>query len=175
MPSPDTLDFLKRIRRDWAQVRPDLDASPMLLLVTLSRLHTALSRQIERTYLSEGVNPAGWDLLVTLYRSAPPTGLTPKQLTELTAITGPSMTNRIGRLLAKGLIEQQASPDDRRSFRVRLTPAGRALVERLLPAHIRNERRILAALTPEETQNLERLALKLLTHLEALDPEASTS
>ncbi len=139
----------------------------MLLMVTLSRLHSALSRQIERTHLPSGINAASWDLLVTLYRSAPPPGLTPKQLTELTAITGPSMTNRIDRLLAKGLVERQACPDDRRSFRVRLTAAGRTLVEALLTPHLANERHILSVLTPEETQELERLALKLLVHLES--------
>lgn len=167
MAPPQTSDLLERIRRDWAQVQPDLDPSPMLPLLLLARLQSALLRQIETTYRVAGINPAGWDLLLTLYRSAPPEGLTPTQLTDLTAISGPSITNRVDRLVQKGLAERQASTSDRRSVRVRLTPAGRALVEELLPRHIENEARILAALTPTETQQLEHLALKLLAGLEA--------
>ncbi|MEW6420236.1 MAG: MarR family transcriptional regulator [Deinococcota bacterium] len=167
MAPPLTSDLLKRIRQDWAQTQPDLNPSPMLALLLLGRLQSALIRQIGTTDQSAGINPAGWDLLLTLYRSAPPAGLTPTQLTDLTAISGPSITNRVDRLVQKGLAERQASESDRRSVRVRLTPAGRALGEELLPRHIENEARILAALTPAETQQLEHLALKLLTGLEA--------
>lgn len=171
----DTPAFLERIRQDWAQVRPELDPSPMLLMVTLGRLQSVLARQIERTYLPADINPASWDLLITLYRSAPPEGLTPTQLTELTAITGPSMTNRIDRLLDRGLVERQASPADRRSVRVLLTAPGRELVEGLLAPHLANGRHILSALTPQEMQELERLALKLLAHLESPLPAEVTA
>ncbi|GAA5534274.1 MarR family transcriptional regulator (plasmid) [Deinococcus metallilatus] len=170
MAPPQTSDLLERIRQDWAQTQPDLDPGPMLPLLLLGRLHTALVRQIETTYQPAGINPAGWDLLLTLYRSAPPEGLTPTQLTDLTAISGPSITNRVDRLVQKGLAERLASESDRRSVQVRLTPAGRALVEELLPHHVANEARILSALTPAETQTLERLALKLLAELEAPEP-----
>lgn len=166
MTPPETPSLLERIRQDWAQVQPDLDPSPMLPLLLLGRLQTALVRQIETTYQVAGINPASWDLLLTLYRSAPPEGLTPTELSDLTAITGPSITNRVDRLVGRGLAERQASQSDRRSVRVRLTPAGRALVEELLPQHIANELKILSALTPEETRELERLALKLLGGLE---------
>ncbi|ULH14180.1 hypothetical protein MF271_02565 (plasmid) [Deinococcus sp. KNUC1210] len=67
-----TLTLLSRIRDDWARVRPDLDAQPMLTLLLLDRLHSALSRHIELTYLDEGINASNWDLLLTLLRSAPP-------------------------------------------------------------------------------------------------------
>ncbi|EYB69142.1 MarR family transcriptional regulator [Deinococcus phoenicis] len=170
MTPPETPTLLERIRQDWSQVQPGLDPGPMLPFLLLDRLHTALVRQIETTYQAAGINPASWDLLLTLYRSAPAAGLTPTELSDLTAITGPSITNRVDRLVQKGLAERQASPSDRRSVRVRLTPPGRALVEELLPHHLANETKILAALTPTEAQTLERLALKLLSRLEAPQP-----
>lgn len=147
----------------------------MLPLLLLGRLQTALVRQIETTYQAAGINPAGWDLLLTLYRSAPPEGLTPTELSELTAITGPSITNRVDRLVGRGLAERRASSTDRRSVRVRLTDRGRALVEELLPQHVANEVQILSVLTPEETRELERLALKLLGGLETPPGAASAS
>lgn len=164
--APSTLDLLERIRHDWARTQADLDSGPMLTVLLLDRLHGALARQIERTYEGAGLNPAGWDLLLTLYRSAPPGGLTPTELSELAAITGPSMTNRVDRLAGRGLVERQASESDRRSVRIRLTPQGRALVERLLPQHLDNAARVLSALDPAQTQALRRLATTLIQGLE---------
>ncbi|SMB79032.1 MarR family winged helix-turn-helix transcriptional regulator [Deinococcus hopiensis] len=159
--------FLTRIRRDWEQVQPDIDPGPMLTVVLIDRLHTALGRQTERTYGAAGINAAGWDLLLTLYRSAPPQGLTPTQLSGLAAITGPSVSNRIDRLIQKGLIERQVAERDRRSVSIRLTTEGRALVERLLPEHLQRTSQIVAALDPEETRLFGQLAARLLAHLEA--------
>lgn len=162
-----TPDFLNRIRDDWEQVRPDLDPEPMLAVVLLSRLNAALGRQLGHTYLPSGINAAGWDLLLTLYRSAPPEGLTPTGLSELAAITGPSMTNRIQRLVGKALVERRGGEDDRRSVRVRLTREGRALVERLLPQHLAATAQVLSVLSPQETRMLRQLAARLLANLEA--------
>ncbi|MFC6751213.1 MarR family winged helix-turn-helix transcriptional regulator [Deinococcus aquaticus] len=115
---------------------------------------------------AEGLNAAGWDLLLTLYRSAPPEGLSPGQLSELSAVSGPSTTNRVARLQARGLVTRRTDDRDRRSARITLTPAGRAAVDRLLPGHLHRETRALAALTPAELDTLDRLAARLLGALE---------
>ena len=73
-PLPTTSDLLERIRADWAQVRPDLDPQPMLTVLLLDRLHSALARRVEQTYLESDINASNWDLLLTLLRSAPPEG-----------------------------------------------------------------------------------------------------
>ncbi|WP_216324373.1 MarR family winged helix-turn-helix transcriptional regulator [Deinococcus aestuarii] len=172
MTSSPTSDFLTRIRDDWERVRPGLDSGPMLTVVLLGRLHAALGRGTEPTYLPDGINAAGWDLLLTLYRSAPPEGLTPTGLSTLAAISGPSMTNRIQRLLEKQLVERRGGEEDRRSVRIHLSPQGRALVERLLPDHLARTARVLSALDPAETEQLRYLAARLLGGLEAQD-EAS--
>ncbi|GGR13734.1 MarR family winged helix-turn-helix transcriptional regulator [Deinococcus ruber] len=168
-----TLTLLSRIQADWARVRPDLDAQPMLTLLLLDRLHTALARHIELTYLDEGINASNWDLLLTLLRSAPPEGLTPTELSELSAITGASMTNRVARLLDKGLVERALNAVDRRSVRVRLSARGRKLVETLLSEHLAREARILSVLSPEEIALLTALSSKLVQQVEALGQGAA--
>ncbi len=161
-----TRQLLAQIRADWQQVRPDIDPSPMLTYLLLDRLHAALERQVSRTYAAAGLNPATWDLLVTLRRSAPPQGLTPTELAGLTAISGASISNRISRLLERGLIERRVSEHDRRSSRVRLSAAGLALADTLLPRHLENEQGIFAGLPPSEVVALETLAGRLLESLE---------
>ena len=164
-----TLTLLKRIEADWARVRPDLNAQPMLTLLLLGRLHSALSRHIELTYSGEGINASNWDLLLTLLRSAPEEGLTPTELSELSAITGASMTNRIARLLDKGLVERAVNAQDRRSVRVRLSARGRELVETLLSQHLAREARILSVLSAEEIDLLTALSSKLVQQVETLN------
>ena len=44
----------------------------MLTLLLLDRLHSALARRVEQTYLQSDINASNWDLLLTLLRSAPP-------------------------------------------------------------------------------------------------------
>ncbi|QFP78087.1 MarR family winged helix-turn-helix transcriptional regulator [Deinococcus sp. AJ005] len=164
--SKDTANLLNRIEQDWHRVRPELDASPMLTGLLLDRLGSAFARHIEQTYSEEGINSSNWDLLLTLLRSAPPQGLTHTELSDLTAISGPSMTNRVTRLLDKGLVERMVNEKDRRSALVRLTPQGRELVERLLPQHIEREQQALSVLTSEELSVLTGIAMKLVEHLE---------
>lgn len=161
-----TAALLNRIKQDWQRIRPELDASPMLTGLLLDRLGSAFARHVEQTYSAEGINSSNWDLLLTLLRSAPAQGLTHTELSELTAISGPSMTNRVTRLLDKGLVERMVSATDRRSALVRLTPQGRQLVERLLPHHIAREQGALSVLSPEELSLLTGIALKLVEHLE---------
>lgn len=163
---PTTAHLLERIRADWAQLRPDLDPQPMLTVLLFDRLHSALSRRIEQTYLESGINASNWDLLLTLLRSASAEGLTPSELSQLSAISGASITNRVARLLDKKLIERVVSSQDRRSAHIRLTPMGRALTEKLLLPHVENETQVLSVLDDDEQRTLERLALKLVGHLE---------
>ncbi|TSA87409.1 MarR family transcriptional regulator [Deinococcus detaillensis] len=163
---PTTARLLERIREDWAQLRPELDPQPMLTVLLLDRLHSALSRRIEQTYFESDINASNWDLLLTLLRSAPPEGLTPSELSQLSAISGASITNRVARLLDKKLVERVVSAQDRRSAQIRLTPTGRALTEKLLTPHVENETQVLSVLSQEEQRTLERLALKLVSHLE---------
>lgn len=162
----NTVTLLSRIEQDWRRIRPDLDAAPMLTGLLLDRLGSAFARHVEQTYTDEGINSSNWDLLLTLLRSAPAQGLTHTELSEMTAISGPSMTNRVTRLLDKGLVERVVSAKDRRSALVRLSPQGRELVERLLPEHIEREQQALSVLTAGEIDALTRIALKIVGHLE---------
>jgi DNA-binding MarR family transcriptional regulator len=60
-------------------------------------------------------------------------------------------------------------PNDGRSSLVELTDKGHDVVRRAGPAHLDTERRILAALTPDEREVLARLLKKLLVSFEQGD------
>ncbi|MGA2519979.1 MAG: MarR family transcriptional regulator [Acidimicrobiales bacterium] len=55
-------------------------------------------------------------------------------LADLLGIDTPSVTRKIQQLERDGLVARQPDPDDRRATRIRLTPAGRRTLERVLQA-----------------------------------------
>jgi DNA-binding MarR family transcriptional regulator len=71
------------------------------------------------------------------------------------------VTNRIDRLERRGLVKRGKRQEDRRFVLVRLTDAGLRLIEGAAPAHLDNERSILAPLDAEELAQLEELLRRL--------------
>lgn len=165
----DHVDF---ILEQWARERPDLDASPMGVIGRTTRAARSLDRGLQ-----EGFRPfdiAGWafDVLATLRRSGPPFRLTPTKLSDTLMLSSGAMTNRLDHLECAGLIERLPDPTDRRGVLVALTAKGRALIDEAIAAHVANEHRLLAALSPEEQRTLAALLRKLLLSLDgAAAPE----
>ena len=91
--------------------------------------------------------------------------MTAGELLSSTMVTSGAITHRLNRLVTKGLVDREPDPKDRRSVIVSLTPHGRAIVDRALPDHVENERRMLEVLAPDERGELARLLQKLLVGL----------
>lgn len=100
----------------------------------------------------------------------------PVKLAAMAATLGvnPSTALRmVERLEAVHLIDRKTNPDNRREVILRLTPAGRDLVERVL-AHRRSEIRELVQRLPVEARDVLVPALKALTEAAdemAVDPD----
>jgi DNA-binding MarR family transcriptional regulator len=88
------------------------------------------------------------------------------QLASLMAVTPSSITNRVDRLVERGLVERHLSPTDRRSWLVRLLPEGRRIVDELIPKHMERERQLLSALSDQEREQLRNLLGKIIAGVE---------
>jgi DNA-binding MarR family transcriptional regulator len=158
-------DHAQRIVDQWTVERPDLDASPILVIGRLHRVALAWTAELVKVYNAHGLGEGDFDVLATLRRTGPPYELTPTDLMDQTMVTSGAVTKRLDRLEGAGLIERRASGTDRRSRIVALTPTGRALMDRILPEHLANEARLLKTLTESEQATLARLLGKLATDL----------
>ena len=76
-------------------------------------------------------------------------------------LTSSGTTKRLDKLEAAGLIAREPDPNDRRGTLIALTAEGRELIDRLTPAHLDNERRLLGALSEAEQARLADLLRKL--------------
>lgn len=154
------------MEEEWERERPDIDAKVMALIGRLLEATHLLERDWFSPLAAQFELQQGeFDVIATLRRSGDPYALTPTQLHEGLMLSSGAMTSRLDRLERKGLIERTPSPNDRRSVLVRLTPAGLALIDRVLPLHVTNEQQALASLTSKEQKLLNELLVKLVAGL----------
>lgn len=137
----------------------------MEIVARINRLAQLLERDLADFFRGYGVEFWEFDVLATLRRSGGDTGLTAGALNKAAMRTSGAITNRIDRLTAKGLVTRVPDPVDRRAIRVALTPEGLDLVDKLLPLHMANEQRLLAALSPTDRTQLRALLSTLSVSL----------
>ncbi len=154
-------DHVDEIVEQWKSQRPDLDTSGMAIIGRLSRLDKQIRPILDEVFARHGLESWEFDVLATLLRAGEPHQLTPGQLLESTMITSGAMTNRIDRLEQRGLINRAKSTSDRRQVLVTLTEAGRVIVDTAVSDHADNERRIVAALSTRQQEQLIALLRNL--------------
>jgi DNA-binding MarR family transcriptional regulator len=156
-----TEDHAQHVVDQWTSVRPELDASPVLVIGRLHRVALALTAELVKVYNAHGLGEGDFDVLATLRRTGEPYELTPSELVEQTMVTSGAVTKRLDRLEGAGLVARRVSDGDRRSRIVVLTDKGRELIDRAAPEHFANEARLLEPLTEAERTTLARLLAKL--------------
>ena len=167
MPVPTPDDEVDRIVSSWQKERPDLDSTPMLVFSRITRLARHLDLARRNAFLSHGLEPWEFDVLSSLRRSGSPYALTPGVLMNELLVSSGTMTNRIDRLEAKGLVERSPSPSDRRAVLVSLTVEGRKRVDSALKSLLDDERNLLVGISEEDEQRRSLLLKPLLLAFDA--------
>ena len=160
-------DEVDRLVAAWQRERPDLDVAPLEVLSRVTRLARHLDRARRTAFAAHGLEAWEFDVLAALRRAGEPYVLSPGQLLASTLVTSGTMTNRIDRLAARGLVVRAPDPDDRRGVRVGLTEAGKQRVDEALAALLARERELLETLSVQDQQALSTLLRRLVTPFEA--------
>jgi DNA-binding MarR family transcriptional regulator len=157
----DEVDDVDRIVGAWRRERPDLDVEPLAVFSRISRLARQLDLARRHAFAAQHLEVGAFDVLAALRRSGEPYELTPGRLVAETLVSSGTMTNRIDRLVARGLVARAHSPQDRRQVLVRLTPEGRDMVDAAITDLLARERALLAGLDDAERDALARLLRRL--------------
>ena len=147
-------DDVDRLIAAWERERPDMDVSPMHVLSRITRLALHLDRARKQAFADHDLEPSEFDVLSALRRSGKPYQLSPGQLVHESLVTSGTMTNRVDRLVRKGLVERVPDPADRRGVQVRLTTPGKNAVDGALDALLGHEKKLLAGLSAGEASSL---------------------
>ncbi|MFF0477563.1 MarR family winged helix-turn-helix transcriptional regulator [Streptomyces sp. NPDC004284] len=160
-------DAIVTIVDQWNRERPDLDASPMLVIGRLFRLTHTLDQRLRPPFAAAGLGSGDFDLLAALRRAGEPHTLSAGELSRAALVTTGAITKRVDRLEARGLVARTVDETDSRGRLITLTAEGVALADELIAVHLDNQRRLLAGLDEGEQEQLagllERLALTLPT------------
>ena len=155
-------DEVDELVEAWGRERGDLDLAPVEVFSRISRLARHLDLARRDAFTAHGIESWEFDVLAALRRAGAPYQLSPGRLLRETLVTSGTMTNRVDRLAARGLVERLPDPHDRRGVLVRLTPQGRSTVDGAFEALLDAERQLLADLPDADRTRLAALLRTLL-------------
>jgi DNA-binding MarR family transcriptional regulator len=128
------------------------------VLRELARAYQAFESYSSKHIRTLGLTPSQFDIVATLGNTE---GMSFKELGEKTLITKGTLTGVVDRMVAKGLAQRMASPNDGRCHIVQLTRAGAALFERIFPAHLEYIGQAFAGFSRAEMEDMQ-VALRRL-------------
>ena len=98
-------------------------------------VHAAVTRELDRRLTAEhGLSVAEFDVLITLF-NGDIGGTRMTDLARSIMFSPAGLSHLVTRMERDRLVARRVDPADRRSIRVRLTPAGRALLARARRTH----------------------------------------
>lgn len=155
-------DEVDEIVTRWQAERPDLDVAPLQVLSRVSRLARHLDRARGAAFAAHKLEVWEFDVLSALRRQGAPYQLSPGALLRATLVTSGTMTNRIDRLAAAGLVRRHPDPQDKRGVLVELTGEGRRRVDAAMADLLEREHSLLVALPADRQQDLAGMLRVLL-------------
>ncbi len=159
-------DAVDAIKQQWQLERPDLSLDAMGIFGRLKRCSMLMTDRLDNTFAKFDLNYWEFDVLATLRRSGAPYTLAPTELFSIMMITSGTMTHRMKRLEARGLIERLPNPEDARSQLVKLSQTGFEIINKAATAHVDNMESLLASLNDTKKKELDVKLKELLAIFE---------
>jgi DNA-binding MarR family transcriptional regulator len=127
------------------------------------------ARQRKMQSMPEGAAPREYSLLQALLATGP---ISQQQLAEQMRVNRTLIVGIVDRHERRGWVERRRDPDDRRSYRLHVTPAGEAAVAQMAPLVAAGSAAMAARLTEDERGRLNVLLRDLIASEQRLIPPA---
>lgn len=128
----------------------------------LVRAYNYMEARISADLRRADLTLARFDVLVALTKHGP---MSQQTLADHLLVTKGNVVGLIDKLSARGFVERQSSTTDRRVNLLRVTPAGKRIVDRILPRQMQLIASLMLPLSQREAASLKAL----LTRLRAVD------
>ncbi len=130
------------------------------LLSCTTRIEDQIRQRLRQDF---GTTLPRFDLLAQLERQ--PEGMTMRELSQRLMVTGGNVTGIVDQLEAEQLVVRETQASDRRSFKVRLTPAGRRQFRKWAATHEQWVVELLGGWSHEQKATVYGLLAGLKSHL----------
>ncbi|MFF6783227.1 MarR family transcriptional regulator [Streptomyces sp. NPDC012510] len=157
-------DTVAKVVRQWQTVHPGLDTAPMEIIGRVNRCAALLQQAEDAPLRRAGLTRPEFEVLGTLRRTGHE--LTPSEIARETFASGAAVTKRLKLLAERELVQRRGDARDRRVAHVRLTDAGRDLVDTVMPEQLAYETAVLSGVGADDRRELAVLLGGLLNQLE---------
>jgi MarR family 2-MHQ and catechol resistance regulon transcriptional repressor len=140
-------------------------SDPIHVWLVLIKAFHAISKHAFVGIQREGLGDSDFRVLEVLLHKGP---LPVNTIGPKVNLTPGSISVAVDRLYAKGLVSRVESAEDRRIRIVALTPAGKKVIIPVFQKHVTDMKKVFAALSPDELQQLESILKTVGRHAEAL-------
>ena len=141
-------------------------ADALRLWVVLARSYHSFTKLVANDLARHGLTTPQFGVMEVLYHLGP---LTLGDLADKLLVTGGNITYVMDRLERDGMVSRVRCDQDRRVVRAELTPQGRALIDRIFPAHAEMIENAVSVLPESERREvadqLKRLGLAVQAQL----------
>ncbi|MDN3696050.1 MarR family transcriptional regulator [Vibrio genomosp. F6] len=117
------------------------------------------AKKFEVELKKHGLTVALWPTMMCLWEEE---GITQRDIALKSKVENSTTTRTLDKLEKLGLVERQADPNSRRSFRIYLTEKGRAMEKDLLVLPAQVNRELLRSLDADEQVDMIRLLQKMV-------------
>lgn len=149
LPTPEVL-------KKFAERYPDADVTAIASFLNLLRVATELSLALDACLSKHDLLQGRWWVLILLMREENLSS-TPSLLAEKTGVTRATMTGLIDSLEQGGLVVRVFDKADRRSVIVKLTEAGQAKLDVVMPDYYRRLRQCMQGLDETKREELNQI------------------
>jgi DNA-binding MarR family transcriptional regulator len=130
--------------------------APFRLNRLAAEVSDALSSEYRERY---GLDIPEWRVLATLgFRND---ACSAQYISHCTRTHKSTISRAVTALMKRQLVERVENADDRREFQLRMTPAGKALYQQLIPRLLLREQVILSCLSAQERKDFAKLLGKI--------------
>ena len=156
------------IRRLLVDLAGGADPSGMDLVRLMRAVNNLIEAAIDERLSHAELSGPRWALLFRLYaeeQCGNIAGVLPTALSRFQQVSKNTISALLRGLEEQGLVERTLDRDDRRAFRIRLSDAGRNLLQQTAPAHVAFANTLTESLSEEERAGLRDLLEKLRSAL----------
>lgn len=142
-----------------------IDFAAMAATSNLFRAATAVRNHLERSVLAK--HDLSWTAFVVLWVTWIWAPIETRQIADEGGFSKATLTGVLGTLEGRGLLKRNKSPQDGRLVIVRLTPAGRKMMDKLFPEFNREEKYVVGTLDAKATGEVADHLREITRHLES--------
>lgn len=144
----------------YAEKMPEINPSSIIAMLTVKQAANEIQHEI-LDVLQKKYQLSGGKLRVMIILHQQKNSISPSSLAQKTGVTKATISIMLKRMQRDGLVELISSSEDGRAKKIRLSPKGRAMMDKILPDHYLRVSRLMGKLNSEEQQQLIYLLQKI--------------